>query len=112
MHSDIIDNILEVEDSAVKIVEDAEKQARDIVFYAQTEKKDYIQKEIDRVRSLGEEEIDAQKKLLDEHLEDYERQRLEIEKDPSVTDKDVVERSSERVIKRILEVGDIYGQGK
>ncbi len=112
MHSDIIDNILEVEDSAVKIVEDAEKQARDIVFNAQTEKKDYIQKEIDRVRSLGEEEIDAQKKLLDEHLEDYERQRLEIEKDPSVTDKDVIERSSERVIKRILEIGDIYGQGK
>ena len=112
MHSDIIDNILEVEDSAVKIVEDAEKMARDIVFNAQTEKKEYIQKEIDRVRALGEEEIDAQKKLLDEHLEDYERQRLEIEKDPSVTDKEVVKRSSERVIQRILEIGDIYGQGK
>ncbi len=112
MHSDIIDNILEVEDAAVKIVEDAEKQARDIVFNAQSEKKDYIQKEIEKVRARGDEEIDGGKKILDEHLKEYEQQRLEIEKNASVADSGVIARSAERVVRRILEIGDLYGQGE
>ena len=104
MHSDIIDEILEVEDNAVAIVDNAEKQARDIIFKAQSEKRDMMIKAIEKQRVENDRLFSDAEGLLKERLANYEEERTDIMNGKNRIAEEALESSVERIKELLLGV--------
>lgn len=104
MHSGIIDEILEVEDNAFSIVDNAEKEAREIIFKAQEDKRNYVQSRLEAKRRENDAAIEEAESLLKEHLAIYEEKKEEIEKSAASVDPDVLEHASARIVEVLLGV--------
>lgn len=105
MQSSIIDDILSVEDRASAIVDDAEKEARNIIFEAEAKAKELVKTEVDRVKAESEVLIKDEQKLLDENLRSYEEKKAELENSQVRIDEESLERASERIVQLLLTSG-------
>lgn len=101
MQNEVIDDILKVEAEATQIVNDAEKQAQDIILDAQSSARKSLSQRIEQVRAEGNKEIELASKVLQDHISEYEAQRDKIEKDGSRLDSDVLSKMVGRVVARI-----------
>ena len=101
MQNEVIDDILKVEAEATQIVNDAEKQAQDIILDAQSSARKSLSQRIEQVRAEGNKEIELANKVLQDHILEYEAQRDKIEKDGSKLDSDVLSKMVGRVVARI-----------
>ncbi len=101
MQSEVIDDILTVEDRAAKIIEDAEKTARENISQAHDKAAKIIAEAVDAVRERGKAEVDSAEALLSKHLEEYEEERARIENSENAVDPNVLERAVSRIIDRI-----------
>ena len=104
MHSDIIDEILEVEDNAVAIVDNAEKEARDIIFKAQSEKRDMMMKAIEKQRVENDRLFSEAESLLKEKLANYEEERNNVVEDRNKVAEEALEGSVDRITALLLGV--------
>ena len=102
MHSDIIDDILEVEDNAVAIVDNAEKQAREIVYKAQSERKDMMLKAVERQRAENDRLFTEADALLKERLAAYEEERQDIKLGKNRVSDEVLDGSVSRIVDLLL----------
>ncbi len=98
MHYSIIANILSVEDSAAKIVEDAEKEARDIIFCAESKARGHVTEELERTRREGDDIIKAEQEHLDQEIRAHEEKLSELEKNSVAIDDESLERASRRIV--------------
>lgn len=105
MQSSIIDDILSVEDRASAIVDDAEKEARNIIFEAEAKAKELVKTEVDRVKAESEVLIKNEQELLDENLRSYEEKKAELENSQVRIDEESLERASERIVQLLLTSG-------
>ena len=78
MQSTIIDEILSIEDEAAKIVEEAEKMSRDMVFDAQTKARDYVKAEVDKIKAESDDLIKSEEEILNANLKEYEKKKADI----------------------------------
>lgn len=104
MHSDIIDDILEVEDNAVAIVDNAEKQARDIVYKAQNEKREMMVKAIEKQRAENDRLFSEADALLKERLAAYEEDMQDIMHGKNKVSEEVLDVSVNRIVDLLLGV--------
>ncbi len=104
MKSEVIEDILNVEAEAEKIINDANEQAHDILFDAQSRAKSIIAKKVEEERSKANTELNEANKALSEHLEEYEDERVRIEEASSLLPEDVIKKASKRVIDRIISI--------
>ena len=108
MQSEVIDDILSVEEKAEKIIEDAQKNARDMISAAHGKAAAIIKEAVERVRMRGKEDVDNAEALLEEHLAEYEKERQELEMSEERVDPAVLERAASRIVARICNV-DTFG---
>lgn len=104
MKSEVIEDILNVEAEAEKIVNDANEHAHDILFDAQSKAKSIIAKRVEEERVKANSELADANKALSEHLEEYEKERVRIEEASSLLPDSVIRKASERVIDRIISI--------
>ena len=104
MHSDIIDEILEVEDNAVAIVDNAEKQARDIVYKAQNEKRDMMLDAVEKQRAENDRLFAEADALLKERLASYEEDLQDVMHGRNRIPEEVLEGSVSRIVDLLLGV--------
>ena len=97
MQSEVIDDILSVEDQAAKIVEDAEKKAKETISEAHDEAQKIISEAVERVRENGKAEVDGA---------EYEEERVKIEESSSSVSPDVLEKAVTRIVERICRTGN------
>ncbi|MBO8436013.1 MAG: hypothetical protein IAA97_03435 [Spirochaetes bacterium] len=102
----MIDDILSVEDQAAKIVEDAEKKAKETISEAHDEAQKIISEAVERVRENGKAEVDGAEELLEKHLAEYEEERVKIEESSSSVSPDVLEKAVTRIVERICRTGN------
>ena len=105
MQSEVIDDILNIEAEAEKIVSDAEKQAQDMILDAQATARKKIQTQVEQARKEGSEALDAANKLLEAHLAEYEEERIRIEKEGAKLDQEALSRMVKRAVERISSIG-------
>ena len=72
MRSDIINEVLTVEDRAQQIVRDAEREAREIITNAQTEANAFVRDALKQDRILAQETIAQAEADLVDQLTEYE----------------------------------------
>ena len=101
MQNEVIDDILKVESEATRIINDAEKEAQDIILEAQSIARKSVAERIEQVRADGNKEIELANKVLQEHIAEYEAQREKIEKEGSKLDSNVLSQMVIRVVERI-----------
>lgn len=104
MHSDIIDEILEVEENADAIIENAEKQARDIIFKAQGEKRDMVARAVEKQRAENDRLFGDAERLLRENLDSYEEERSRKNGNDADVDESVIENAASRITDILLGV--------
>ena len=104
MQSEVIDDILNVEAEAEKIVSDAEKQAQDMILDAQAAARKKVQDQVELARKEGAANLEAANKLLETHLAEYEEERVRIEKEGAKIDKDVLSAMVKRAVERISSI--------
>ena len=107
MQSEVIDDILSVEDQAARIVEEAEKRAKDIISEAHDEAQKIISEAVENVRENGKAEVDGAEELLEKHLAEYEEEREKIESSASSVSPDVLDNAAGRIVERICRTGAI-----
>ncbi len=105
MQSEVIDDILNVEAEADKIVSEAEKEAQNMILEAQADARKKIQTRVEQVRKEGSDALDSANKTLDAHLAQYEQERIKIEKEGAKVDPDALSRMVKRAIERISSIG-------
>ena len=108
MQIEVIDDILSVEERADKIIEDAQKKARNMISSAHDKAAATIKEAVERVRERGKEDVESAEELLQNHLSEYEKERIEIEKSDETIDPAVLERATGRIVERICTV-DAFG---
>ena len=108
MQSEVIDDILSVEDEAAKIIADAEKKARDMVSEAHERASGIIAEEVGKVRESGKAAVASAEELLSKHLEEYEEERKRIESSENTVDPAVLESAASRIVERICRT-DSFG---
>ena len=67
-----------------------------------------IKEAVERVRERGKEDVESAEELLQNHLSEYEKERIEIEKSDETIDPAVLERATGRIVERICTV-DAFG---
>lgn len=102
MKSEVIDNILSVEDKADQIIADAQKQSRDIVFQAQAQAVKNVQDAVERERNKGKVDVDTAQSLLNDHLKAYEKQQEKLQKEETVLPLDIASAAADRIVARLL----------
>lgn len=105
MQSEVIDDILNIEAEAARIVAEAEKEAQEIVLEAQSSARKKIQTQIEAVRNEGNKEVELANKVLQEHIAAYEEERERIEKEGTKLDPETLSLMVNRVIQRISTTG-------
>ena len=108
MQIEVIDDILSVEERADKIIEDAQKKARDMISSAHDKAAATNKEAVERVRERGKDDVESAEELLQIHLSEYEKERIEIEKSDETIDPAVLERATGRIVERICTV-DAFG---
>ena len=108
MQIEVIDDILSVEERADKIIEDAQKKARDMISSAHDKAAATIKEAVERVRERGKEDVESAEELLQNHLSESEKERIESEKSDETIDPAVLERATGRIVERICTV-DAFG---
>lgn len=108
MQSEVIDDILSVEERADKIIEDAQRKAQDMISDAHDKAAAAIKEAVERVREKGKEDVAAAEELLQKHLAEYEEERVTLEKSEETIDPTVLDRAAGRIIDRICNV-DAFG---
>lgn len=101
MQSEVIDDILSVEDQAAKIIEDAEKKAKENISAAHDRAAKIISDALDAVRERGKADVESAEALLEKHLAEYEEERERIENEENAVDPEVLERAVSRIVDRI-----------
>ncbi len=109
MQSEVIDDILSVEDQAAKIIEDAEKKAKETVSEAHDKAAKIIAEAVDEVRANGKAEVEGAEELLSKHLGEYEEERVRIESSENYVDPQVLDRAASRIVDRICRT-DYFGE--
>lgn len=104
MQSEVIDDILKVESEADKIVSDAEHSAQDIILAAQAAARKKIQSRVEEARKEGSEQLDAANKMLEEHLAEYEKERIRIESEGAKLDPELLASMVKRVVERVSSI--------
>ena len=105
MQSEVIDDILSVEDRAEKTVEDAQSTARKIISDAHDKAAKTISDAVEEARRDGQKSVDDAEKLLQQHLAAYEQACSDAGKTAAAVDQAVIDRASDRIIKRICSIG-------
>ena len=111
MQSEVIDDILSVEDQAAKIVDDAEKKARENISQAHDKAAKIISESVEAVRESGKADVDSAEKLLQEHLAQYEEERERIESSENSVAPQVLERAVSRIVDRICRT-EYFGENE
>ncbi len=101
MQSEVIDDILSVEDEAAKIIEDAQKKARDTVSDAHDRAARIIADAVEAVREEGKADVERAEEVLKNKLDEYEAERERIQNEASVVDRSVLEAAASRIVERI-----------
>ncbi len=101
MQSEVIDDILSVEDQAAKIVDEAEEKAKETISQAHDKAAKIIADRVEAVRRSGKADVDSAEALLQQHLAEYEEERERIESSENTIDPDVLERAVSRIVDRI-----------
>ena len=104
MKSEVIEDILNVEAEAEKIVSDANDRARDMIFTAQSKAKSLISKRVDEERAAGNKELEERNNALESALSEYEKERVRLEEASAVLPVDVIEKATKRVVDRIVSI--------
>lgn len=104
MKSEVIEDILNVEAEADKIVNDANDKAREIIFSAQSKAKSLISKRVEEERANDNKELEEKSNALNAALEEYEREKIRLEEAATVMPEDVVSKATKRVIDRIISI--------
>ena len=105
MQSEVIDDILSVEDEAARIIDEAEKKAREMISEAHDKAAKLISDAVEAEREKGKADVEAAEALLEQHLEQYEEERRRIESEEDHVDPSVLDRSASRIVVRICRTG-------
>ena len=106
MQSGVIDEILDVEDQAEKIIDDARQEAKKIVDDAHEKAAKLVSSSIEAVKERSRAEVQSAQAQLEAELSDYEEEKRRMESAGDSMDEDAKERAVSRVIDRILTVGE------
>ena len=101
MQSEVIDDILSVEDQAAAIITDAENKAKEMVSQAHEKAAKIIAEKVDAVRAQGKADVESAEAILQQHLAEYEEERERIESTDNSVDPGVLERAASRIVDRI-----------
>ncbi len=104
MKSEVIEDILNVEAEAEKIVSDANDRARDMIFTAQSKAKSLISKRVEEERAAGNKELEEKNNALESALSEYEKERVRLEEASAVLPDDVINKATKRVVDRIVSI--------
>ena len=107
MQSEVIDDILSVEDEAARIIENAQKKARETVSQAHDRAAAIIAKAVDSVREAGKADVAAAEELLRSHLKEYEEERERLLNEACTVDPSVLDRAAGRIVERICSIDRI-----
>ena len=101
MQSEVIDDILSVEDQAAAIIIGAENKAKEMVSQAHEKAAKIIAEKVDAVRAQGKADVESAEAILQQHLAEYEEERERIESTDNSVDPGVLERAASRIVDRI-----------
>lgn len=108
MHIEVIDDILEVEDKAEKIILEAQNKSRDILQQSQEKAQKLIKEAIDKEREEGEESLKSLNETMLTHLSDYEKEQQEILNQSNHIDNSKITMATDKIIARLCKT-DIFG---
>lgn len=104
MQSEVIDDILNIEAEAEKIVSDAEQKAQEIILDAEATARKKIQARVESARKEGTEQLESANKLLEQHIAEYEKERVRIEQEGTKVDPNVLSSMIKRAVDRISSI--------
>lgn len=108
MHIEVIDDILEVEDKAEKIILDAQNRSRDILQQSQDKAQKLIKEAVDKERQIGEDSLKSANEIMQQHLLDFETSQQAILAQESHIDNAKIDLASSKIINRLCKT-DIFG---
>ncbi len=110
MQSEVIDDILSVEDKAAAIISEAERKSKEIISQAHDKAAALISEAVEAVRERGQSDVESAEALLEKHLAEYEEERERIESEENAVDPAVLERAASRIVSCIC--GTSYPERK
>lgn len=108
MKSDVIGEILQVEDTAQKIIEDGGNESRAIIQEAQGEAARMIREAGEKARAEGNALVDEAEKQYQLHLSEYEERQQQLNNGKASLDPAVVKEAAGRIISTITKT-EIFG---
>lgn len=101
MQSEVINDILAVEDRAERIVADANKTAHEILTSADAQASDIIRKAVDEERELGHKAIADAEEQAAESIQTYEEHLKEDYSVDTVISQDTVDQIADKIVERV-----------
>lgn len=109
MQKDVIGEILQVEDNASAIIENADKESRRIVQEAQGEAAAMIRKAAEDARNEGNALVDEAEKVYEAHLAEYEDQQSALQVKKVVIDPALLKSAADRIVSTICRT-ELFGE--
>ena len=106
MQSEVIDEILNVEDEAEKIIEDAKSEASELVNSAHDKAAKIISDALESAKERSRTEIAAAEEILQKELSEYEEERARLDESERKIDDDAKDRAVSRVVDCIVKIGE------
>ena len=109
MQKDVISEILQVEDNASAILDNADKESRRIIQEAQGEAAAMIRKATEDARNEGNALIDEAEKVYQAHLTKYEEEQNALATKKVVIDPTLLKESAEKIVSLICRT-EFFGE--